>query len=137
MRLASCRDYHSCDSSCLQDQREWCLMQESFMDEPNEKKRDDLIWEFIISLQPLMKNLARKLSRNKGRNVEADDLAGHMSLLLFRRFKRECDTGAFYKRIKLKGYLRACLTGELVRLRQINGQDLSLDELLEKEHKNN
>jgi hypothetical protein len=107
------------------------------MNEPNEKKRDELIWEFITSLQCLIRNTARKLTRNRGRCLEADDIAGHMNLLLFRRFKRECDNGTYYKRIKLKGYLRACISGETVRLRQINGQDLSLDELLEKEHKNN
>jgi len=136
MRLETCGDYHTCDSACLQDQREWCLMQNAFMSEPDEKKRDALIWEFIISLQPLMKNLARKLSRNKGDAVEVDDLAGHLNLLLFRRFKRERDNGTYYKRVKIKGYVNSCLRGEFVRLRAINGQDLSLDEILEKQNGN-
>jgi len=131
MRLASCRDYESCDSSCFQDQREWCRKQEAFMDEPDERKKDGLIWDFIVSLQPLIKNTARRLMRGKGRNVETDDATQHLNLLLFRRFKKECDTGTFYKRIKLKGYINSCLRGEIVRLRQINGQDLSLDELME------
>jgi len=134
MRLETCRDYHTCDSSCLQDQREWCKKQEKFMNEPDKKKRDELIWDFIVSLQCLMRNLARKLTR-KYRNMETEDLVNHMNSLLFHRFKKTCDSGIFYKRTKLKGYLNRCLRGEAVRLRQINGQDLSLDEILEKQYK--
>jgi len=132
MRLASCRDYETCDSSCLQDQREWCHRQEAFMDEPDETKRDALIWEFVLSLQRLMRNLTKKLAKKRGRYMDVEDVLCHMNLLLFRRFKKTSDSGTYYKRTKIKGYLNKCIRCETARLRQINGDELSLDELMEK-----
>ena len=130
-----CPDIGECPSSCLPDQREWCRLQQAFMDEADPRRRDALIWGFIASFQGLMRNLVKKRLKGWGRRVEAGDVVCHMNLLLYRRFKKAADRGAYYKRVKLKGYINACLGGEIIRLSWINGIDKSWDEIRERGRK--
>jgi len=99
------------------------------MRETDPKRRDALIWDFVLSFQGLMRNMARKRLRSWGRRVEPEDVVCHMNPLLFRRFKKAADKGAYYKRVKLKGYINACLGGEIIRLSRINGIDDSWDRI--------
>ena len=123
-----CGDRLTCPSSCLSDQQEWCRKQELFMSESNVKLRDKLIWDFILSFQDLMRNMIKK---RKGRNIEIEEAMAHMNLLLYRRFKKAADRGTYYKRVMLKGYINACLGGEIIRIAKANGTDDSLDFILE------
>ena len=129
--LLFCPDLGACPSSCLPDQLEWCRMQQAFMDEPDGKKRDALIWAFVASFQDLMRHMAMKRLKGGRLRPEVEDVVCHMNPLLFRRFKKEADKGSYRKRVKLKGYINACLGGEIIRLSRINGIDFSLDEMLE------
>ena len=129
-----CPDIGTCPSSCLPDQREWCDRQQAFMYEADPKRRDALIWDFVMSFQDLMRNMVMKRLASWGRRVEAGDVMCHMNLLLYRRFKKAADKGAYYKRVKLKGYINACLGGEIIRLSRINGIDDSWDEARERRH---
>ena len=105
------------------------------MDEADPRRRDALIWDFVTSFQGLMRNLVKRRLRGWGRRVEAGDVVCHMNLLLYRRFKKAADRGAYYKRVKLKGYINACLGGEIIRLSRINGIDKSWDEIRERGRK--
>jgi len=105
------------------------------MFETDAGRRDALIWDFILSFQDLMRNMAKKRLGGWGRRVEVGDVVCHMNLLLFRRFKKAADKGAYYKRVKLKGYINACLGGEIIRLSRINGIDDSWDEIRERGRK--
>jgi len=105
------------------------------MFETDAGRRDALIWDFVMSFQDLMRNMVMKRLGSWGRRVEADDVVCHMNLLLFRRFKKAADKGAYYKRVKLKGYINACLGGEIIRLSRTNGTDKSWDEIRERRRK--
>ena len=127
-----CPDLGACPSSCLPDQQEWCRLQQAFMIETDARRRDALIWDFVTSFRDLMRNMIRKRLRDWGRRVETEDVMCHMNLLLYRRFKKAADKGAYRKKVKLKGYVNACLGGEIIRLSRINGIDVSLDEMRER-----
>jgi len=102
------------------------------MRETDPKRRDALIWDFVLSFQGLMRNMARKRLRSWGRRVEPEDVVCHMNPLLFRRFKKAADKGAYCKKVKLKGYVNACLGGEIIKLSRTNGGEASWDMILEK-----
>ena len=103
------------------------------MSEKSLVRRDALIWDFILSFQDCMRNMIKK--RVKGRQTEIEDVMAHMNLLLYRRFKKAIDKGTYYKRVMLKGYINACLGGEIIRLSRINGIDDSWDEIRERGRK--
>jgi len=102
------------------------------MSETDPKRRDALIWDFVTSFQDLMRHMVMKRLGSWGRNMEVGDVMCHMNLLLYRRFKKAADGGTYYKRVKLKGYINACLGGEIIRLSRINGIDKSWDEMRER-----
>jgi len=105
------------------------------MDEADPKRRDALIWDFVMSFQDLMRHMVKKRLASWGRRVEVGDVMCHMNLLLYRRFKKAADKGDYCKKVKLKGYINACLGGEIIRLSRINGIDKSWDEIRERRRK--
>jgi len=119
---------------CLPDQREWCLKQEAFMFEPDAKRRERLIWDFVMSFQDLMKELIKRHVAYKKwlRHLEVDDMTCQMNMALARRFIKMMDEGTYGKKTNLGGYLSACVHGESMRLLEANGMfDFSLDGMAE------
>ena len=119
---------------CLPDQQEWCRKQEAFMYEPNEKRRDALIWGFVMSFQDLIKKLIKKHVAYKKwlRHLDMDDITCQINMALARRFIKMMDEGTYKKKTSLGGYLYVCIHGESMRLLEANGMfDFSLDGMTE------
>lgn len=114
------------NAGCLPDQQEWCRMQDLFMRENDAGKREALVWDFVASFRGLLRSLALK-RLGKGGCVGADETVSYMTDLLYRRFAKSAAAGKYYMRKKLKGYLNACLGGEIVALARENRRDVSLD----------
>jgi len=122
------------NKDCLPDQREWCRKQEAFMYEPDAKRREVLIWDFIMSFQDLIKKLIKTRVTYKKwlRQLGVDDIACQMNMVLARRFVKMMDEGTYGKKKNLKGYLNICIYGESIRLLKVNGMfDYTLDGLTE------
>ena len=118
---------------CPPDQRGWCRLQQAFMFEADAKRREKLVWDFVLSFQDLMKNIIKKHVARKtwARHLEMDDIICQMNMVLARRFIKMMDEGTYVKKTNLKGYLSVSTHGGVIDLLKTNGIGVSLDYLME------
>ena len=133
MRKKDCTYCMVCENKgCTPEQMKWCRMQEAFMLEPDAKKREPLIWDFIMSFQDAVKSIVKAQARYR-KYIEVDDAICHINLGMASRFNKMIDEGTYGKKTNLRGYLFVCIRGEIIRLLKTNGTtDISLDWLPEK-----
>ena len=117
--------------SCRPDQQEWCRKQEAFMLEPDAKKRNAMIWDFVMSFQHSMRILAKKRIADF-KSLELDDLTCQATFVFVCRFCRMMDEGIYEKKTNVRAYLYVCLKGIALNLLKTNGApERSLDGMTE------
>jgi len=117
--------------SCAPDQMKWCRKQEAFMLESDPKKRNSLIWDFVMSFQDLMRTLAKRRIMDF-KSLDLDDLTCEANIVFVRRFGGMMDEGTYEKKTNVRAYLYVCLKGIALDLLETNGgRERSLDSMME------